>query len=133
MVRYFRLGMSNVLHTSHFSTVTGLTIVPVHFDTYICTHTPLLWVMGQTVEQVLYECTYIHTYIRTYALYTSPHNTTFFLPLFFPLLIILYTYHALHSPTLIQYMHVCVLSHITFWRHHHHPHQKWSLFPPFCT
>ena len=43
--------------------------------------------------------------------------------LIFPL-IILYTYHALHSPTLIQYMHACVLSHITFWWHHQYPRQK---------
>ena len=25
------------------------------------------------------------------------------------------------SLSLIQYMHACILSHITFWRHHHHP------------
>ena len=51
------------------------------------------------------------------------HTIQHFFFLIFPL-IILYTYHALHSPTLIQCMHAYVLSHITFRRHHHHPRQK---------
>ena len=65
----------------------------------------------------------------------SLHIIQHFIFLIFPLIIILYTYHTLHSPTLIQYMHAYSTYYYTSPSGDTTiiPARSSPLFPPFCT